>query len=103
MKLVMAVILLMSACVLLSAQQSTWKEVRSTEGGFSVLMPGVPAPNKVSLSTASGLKEAYMFTSKDEKFDEYLVAYSYYTEKNSGEASTDKLFDKVRDGILLAQ
>ena len=102
MKLIMAAILLMSACSFLNAQQPVWKELRSTEGGFSVLVPGTPTPNQVSVNTASGVKEAYIFSSKDENLNEYLVACSY-TEKNSREVSTDKLFDQVRDGILLAQ
>lgn len=103
MKLVMAVILLASACSFLHAQQSTWKELRSTEGGFSVLMPGTPTPNKVTVNTTSGVEEANMFSLSDDSLNEYIVAYSKYPKTNPKEVSTGKLFDKVRDGILLAQ
>ena len=103
MKLIMAAILLMSACSFLNAQQPVWKELRSIEGGFSVLMPGVPTPNKVTVNTASGVEEANMFSLSDESLNEYIVAYGKYTEANSKEVSTDKLFDNVRDGILLIQ
>src|SRR5687768_11957153 len=101
MKLVMAVILLMSACSFLHAQQPVWKELRSTEGGFSVFMPGTPNPNKVTVNTASGLEEADTFTLNEGELNEYIVAYSKYTEANSKKGSTDKLFDNVRDGIIL--
>ena len=102
MKFVMVAILLPLAYSLVNAQPSTWKEFRSTEGGFSVLMPGTPAPNKVIVDTSSGVREAYMFTSKDEKLNDYMVSYSN-ARVNSKDVSTDRLFDKVRDGILLAQ
>jgi len=103
MKLVMAGILLVSACSFFHAQQSTWKELRSTEGGFSVLMPGTPTPNKVTVNTTSGVEEANMFSLSDDSLNEYIVAYSKYPKTNPKEVSTGKLFDKVRDGILLAQ
>ena len=102
MKFAMAAILLMITSSLLKAQPSTWREFRSIEGGFSVLMPGTPTPNKVTVSTSSGVREAYMFTSKDENLNDYMISYSYAGVKSKN-ASTDRLFDKVRDGILLAQ
>ena len=103
MKPIMSAILLLLTCSFLGAQQPLWKEFRSTEGGFSVLMPGAPIPNKVTVDTASGVKEAFMFTSKDANMNEYMVAYSRYSEPNSKKILTAKLFDGVRNGILLAQ
>ncbi|HEU4479600.1 MAG TPA: hypothetical protein VFR80_13870 [Pyrinomonadaceae bacterium] len=103
MKLVMAVTLLVSACSFINAQEPTWKEFRSNEGGFSILMPGTPIPNKVTVNTTSGVEEANMFSLSDESLDEYIVAYSKYMKTDSKEVSTGKLFDKVRDGILLVQ
>ena len=103
MKLVIAVIALLSACSFLNAQQPVWQELRSTEGGFSVLMPGAPAPNKVTVNTSSGVQEANMFSWSDESLSEYIVAYSKYSKTDSKVVQTAKLFDKVRDGILLAQ
>lgn len=103
MKLVAAVALLVSACSFLNAQEPTWKEFRSNEGGFSVLMPGTPTPNKVTVNTTSGVEEANMFSLSDESLDEYIVAYSKYPKTDSKEVSTGKLFDKARDGILLVQ
>ena len=103
MKVVMAFFLLLSACSFLAAQQPVWKELKSTEGGFSVLMPETPAPNKVTVETASGVKEAYMFTARDLFMREYMAAYSKYPGPNLKKISTVKLFDEVRDGILLAQ
>ena len=103
MKLVAAVALLVSACSFLNAQEPTWKEFRSNEGGFSVLMPGTPTPNKVTVNTTSGVEEANMFSLSEESLDEYIVAYSKYPKTDSKEVSTGKLFDKARDGILLVQ
>ena len=103
MKLVAAVALLVSACSFLNAQEPTWKEFRSNEGGFSVLMPGTPTPNKVTVNTTSGVEEANMFSLSDESLDEYIIAYSKYPKTDSKEVSTGKLFDKARDGILLVQ
>jgi hypothetical protein len=103
MKLVMAVTLLVSACSFSNAQEPTWKEFRSNEGGFSVLMPGTPTPNKVSVNTASGVKEAYTFTLNEGELNEYIIAYSKYAETDSKKVSTDVLFDDIRNGILLVQ
>jgi len=103
MKLVIAAIVLLSACSFLNAQQPVWQELRSTEGGFSVLMPGAPAPNKVTVNTSSGVQEADMFSWSDEGLREYIVAYSKYSKTDSKAVQTAKLFDKVRDGILLVQ
>ena len=103
MKVILAAIFLVSACSFLNAQQPVWKELRSTEGGFSVLMPGTPIPNKVTVNTTSGVEEANMFSLSDESLNEYIVAYSKYQKTNPKEVSTGKLFDKVRDGILLVQ
>ena len=50
MKLVIAALLLFSACSFLNAQQPVWQELRSIEGGFSILMPGAPTPNKVTVN-----------------------------------------------------
>ena len=103
MKLVAAVALLVSACSFLNAQEPTWKEFRSNEGGFSVLMPGTPTPNKVSVNTTSGVEEANMFSLSDESLSEYIVAYSKYPKTDSKVVTTGKLFDNVRDGILLVE
>jgi|SRR5687767_6643254 len=103
MKLVMAVTLLLSACSFLNAQEPTWKEFRSNEGGFSVLMPGAPTPNKVTVNTTSGVKEADTFTLNEGELNEYMIAYSKYPKTDSKKVSTDKLFDDIRNGIVLAQ
>jgi hypothetical protein len=103
MRLVMSVILLMAACSFLNAQPAVWTEFRSNEGGFSVLMPGEPTPNKVTVNTASGVKEADMFTLNEGELNEYIIAYSKYSGPDSRSRSTDKLFDNIRDGLLLVQ
>src|SRR6476469_2248024 len=103
MKPVMAVIILVAACSFSNAQQTAWTAFSSDEGGFSVLMPGVPNPNKLTVNTTSGVAEANMFSLSDESLNEYIVAYSKYPKTDSKEVSTGKLFDKVRDGILLVQ
>src|SRR5262245_15985519 len=103
MRLVVSVILLMAACSFLNAQQTAWTEFRSNEGGFSVLMPGVPAPNKVTINTALGVKETDMFTLNEGQFNEYIVAYSKYSETDHKRRSTDKLFDAIRDALLSPQ
>lgn len=103
MKLVMAGALLVSACSFLNAQEPTWKEFRSNEGGFSVLMPGEPTPNKVSVNTASGVEEAYMFSLNEGEVNEYIIAYSKYPKTASKKVSVDTLFDDLRNGILRAQ
>ena len=103
MRLVMSVILLLAACSFLNAQPSVWTEFRSNEGGFSVLMPGEPTPNKVTVNTASGVKEADMFTLNEGELNEYIIAYSKYSKTDSKSRSTDKLFNAVRDGLLSFQ
>ena len=103
MRLVMAVIILVAACSFSNAQQTAWTAFSSDEGGFSVLMPGVPNPNKLTVNTTSGVAEANMFSLSDESLNEYIVAYSKYPKTDSREVSTRKLFDKVRDEILLVQ
>jgi len=103
MKLVMAVIILAAACVFTNAQQTAWTAFSSDEGGFSVLMPGVPSPNKLTVNTASGVKEADMFTLNEGDLNEYIIAYSKYSKTDSKSRSTDKLFNAVRDGLLSFQ
>jgi len=103
MRLVMSVIILVAACSFLNAQPAVWTEFRSNEGGFSVLMPGQPTPNKVTVNTASGVKEADMFTLNEGDLNEYIIAYSKYSTTDSKSRSTDKLFNAVRDGLLLVQ
>ncbi len=103
MKLVIAVILLLSACSFINAQQPIWKEFRADEGGFSVLMPGVPALNRVTVNTFSGVKEAHTFIVNEGELNEYIIAYSKYAKTDSIKGSTDKMFDNIRNGILLDQ
>ena len=100
MKLVIAALLLLSACSFLNAQQPVWQELRSIEGGFSILMPGAPTPNKVTVNTAWGVREVDMFSWGDENSSEYIVAYSKFPKTDSKVVTTGKLFDKVRDEIL---
>src|SRR5687768_18148240 len=66
-------------------------------------MPGAPTPNKVTVNTTSGVKEADTFTLNEGELNEYMIAYSKYPKTDSKKVSTDKLFDDIRNGILLAQ
>ncbi len=101
MKLFATAILLLLACAFASAQQKDWKEFTSDEGGFSVLMPDKPTPDKVTVFTPKGLRESHTFSYSDENLNDYLVAYSKFRETPAPEVDYEEVLDKVQKGILV--
>lgn len=103
MKLVMAVILLLLTFSFADAQQSIWKEFRSAKGRFSVLLPGAPASNIFFVDTDAGPRQSNTFSYSDTNLNEYIIAYSEYQESKAEKSSNEKLFDEIRNGIIIAQ
>jgi hypothetical protein len=103
MKLIVAAMLLLSSPSFRNAHEPTWEEFRSDEGGFSVLMPGTPTPNTVTVALPSGLRQSHTFSATDDEMNTYLVAYSDSPRTKSKDVATGALFDKIREGLLIAQ
>lgn len=89
----MTAILLILTYSFVNAQPPIWKEFNSTQGGFSVLMPKTPASDTIAINTASGLEKSFVFTTKDEKLNDYLAAYSDSPDLKTEKTSTDKIFN----------
>jgi len=76
-----------------------FKEFRSTEGRFTVLMPGKPKRERQNADTAVGKVETIMFTAGPRKAV-CIVAYSDYPEALISRAVPDKVLDGARDGAV---
>ncbi|HWP60408.1 MAG TPA: hypothetical protein VNL14_21105 [Candidatus Acidoferrales bacterium] len=85
--------------LLLSCQWLKWKEFRSDEGGFSVLMPGTPTPQPQRVNSPAGAIDLYMFVVAHDGA-EYMVAYNDYPETMVKGTNPEKVLDGARDGII---
>ncbi len=85
------------AMTLASCQTAGWKEFRSAEGSFSVMMPGTPEEQAQTIDTLAGAVDAYLFVLADEDAA-YLVSYSDYPNIVVQQSNSDDILDGVRDG-----
>jgi hypothetical protein len=92
-----------AACVFLLAligcQQATWEKFSSSEGAFSVLMPGTPTQQVRTAKTSSGSIDAHMFL-VEHRDVAYIVAYSDYPNPMIQERTPKLILDGARDGAV---
>lgn len=92
-----------AACVFLLAligcQQVTWEKFSSSEGAFSILMPGTPTQQVRTAKTSSGSIDAYMFL-VEYRDVAYMVAYSDYPNPMIQESTPKLILDGARDGAV---
>jgi hypothetical protein len=85
--------------VLVGCQQPAWKEFSSSEGAFSILMPGTPTEQIRTVKKLSGPVNVHMFL-VEEGDVAYAVAYSDHPDTFVQERTPDLILDDVRDGAV---
>jgi hypothetical protein len=85
--------------VLIGCQQATWEKFSSSEGAFSVLMPGTPTEQIRTAKTSSGSIDAHMFLVEHSDVA-YMVAYSDYPNPIVQEITPKLILDGARDGAV---
>jgi hypothetical protein len=93
----LAVVLLIA--LLTGCQQVTWKEFSSSEGRFSVLMPGTPSEKTSKVNTEVGPVDMFSFrvTQEDSGYD---VNYNDYPDAVVEASDAGSMLDGARDGIV---
>jgi hypothetical protein len=86
------------------APQAAWKEYVSTEGRFSVLMPGTPSKQKVSTKQGADTIEIYIVAAEAKKGeDSFGVTYADFPEPVVQKTPATVLLEGARDGMLKQQ
>lgn len=83
-----------------SSAAEEWKEFRSQEGRFSVLLPGTPTEGKESVDTALGPIEVHKFMIQVSSELACGVVYNDYPEAIVWQVNQAQLLDIVRDGVV---
>jgi hypothetical protein len=87
------------AVFLLGCQQSAWKEFNSSEGAFSVLVPGTPKEQTINVNIEGTPIDCHFFM-LEQKDMVYLVAYADYPEALIHGRALDAILDGARDGAV---
>lgn len=77
-----------------------WREFALPAGRFSVLMPGTPKTTRRTIRTEIGDVAATRYTTTDAANVTYDVLLNDYPKAGIARASTQKLLDSVRDGLV---
>jgi len=86
--------------LLLSAfDQATWHEFVSSEGRFSVLMPGTPRSDSVVISTTSGPLNYHRFSAQEDSVG-YILTYTDLSDEALKATSPTILMDDTRQGVI---
>ena len=81
------------------AASATWKEFSSSEGSFSILMPGEPTEQTKTVNTKAGAIDLHLFIFQ-QKNVAYFVSYVEYQEELVQANNAEKLLDGARDGAV---
>ncbi len=92
-------VLLVLAILLIGCQRSTWEEFSSSEGAFSILMPGAPTEHTNTVNTAVGPIDAYFFL-LEQKDIAYMVGYSDYPDTVVQKTNPDAILEGARNGAV---
>lgn len=76
-----------------------WKEFRSTEGRFSVSMPGTPEVETREVPSDLGPLSTHVFTAT-EKSIPYVVAYTDYPVDSPDAEMSATILNGARDGVV---
>jgi hypothetical protein len=83
------------------ARRSTWKQFSSTQGGFSVLMPGTPKQLRLSQQTQIGPIDVYGFVvDQNQKSVGYVVMYADFPVNLAQTVNPKQIFNSGRDRVL---
>lgn len=91
--------LLALALLLGGCQGSTWDEFTSSEGAFSILLPGVPTEQTKTVNTAVGPIDAHFFL-LERKDVAYMVGYSDYPDTVVQKNNPDAILEAARNGAV---
>ncbi len=76
-----------------------WSEFSSTEGGFSVSLPGKPTEQKQTQDTAAGPLDIFMYLYED-RSDVYMVGYTNFPEDLISLSDPAALLDGGAEGAV---
>lgn len=76
-----------------------WEELSSTEGGFSIAMPGIPYVTNQETETAAGKIPQRTYQLKTSTAS-YLATYGIFPVNPEDPADIKKMLDAIRDSIL---
>ena len=85
---------------LLSCQQSEWKKFSSSEGRFSVLIPGVPTEKIIKVNTKAGIVDLHILQLEGTEFNYLAVSYGDYPKETVTKENINKILDGARDGAV---
>ena len=85
--------------VLAGCKQVPWNEFKSTDGNFSVLLPGAPTASDQPINMQTGQIEAHIFTLTTGQFA-YMVSYTDYPASIFDTTPIKSILDGLRDGAV---
>jgi hypothetical protein len=80
-------------------QQPTWEELSSSEGAFSIFLPGSPTELTRTVNTAAGPIDFHFFL-LEQKDIAYLVGYSDYPEIAVQKTNPEAILEGARNGAV---
>jgi hypothetical protein len=100
-KLFLLFILILGVLILSACGQTTadWQDFSSTDGKFSVRMPGDPKEESNTITTDSGEITIHLFGVPIGNTD-YIVAYSDYPAELVNSKGSAGILDSARDGAI---
>lgn len=84
----------------LAVQGAKWSPFKSAEGKFSISLPGTPQTQSQPVNTAVGEVQMNLFIVPIGNETVYFVAFSDYPADKMKNASSDKVLNGCRDGMV---
>jgi hypothetical protein len=84
-------------------QESSWKQVSSTDGRFTVSMPDEPRTNTIVTETREGRLVTHTTSTTDQNLNEYQVSWTEYPHHESIEQrARSRTLERVRDALAIS-
>lgn len=88
--------------VLGAVQDGEWKIFSPKDGGFTVLMPGMPMEDKQDVKTVGGDISVILHILEVKNEGSLVVSYSEYPDAAFKGGDDDKRLDSARDGAVVS-
>lgn len=88
--------------VLGAAQGGEWKAFSVKDGGFTVLMPGMPMEDKQDVKTATGDVTVTLYVLEVKNEGSLVVSFSEVPEAALKAGTDDRRLDSARDGAVVS-
>ena len=95
LRMTMLVVVALAGC----RAEVGWREFRSTDGGFSVMLPGKPEEQSQTTASAYGTVESHVFLVNNGESG-FLTSYVDYPLELIRDSSVGEILDGVSVGIL---